>query len=125
MKEAIKERVVRHGEDLKVLFNLPKEVNSLQLCRKLRRIESMAHKLMENQCNGDTIATDEQQQKEEQEFLNSVNELLDFRKQKIPVFLNGDPRGYILKIEDDFCKDKKIHRDMGGYGIIAPDLSEE
>ena len=43
---------------------------------------------------------------------------------KIPVFVNGDPRGYALKIDDSYVKkfNLKIERDWGGYGIIAPDF---
>ena len=40
------------------------------------------------------------------------------------VFLNGDPRGYALKLCDQFSKDKIIYKDWGGYGIIAPDFRE-
>ena len=43
------------------------------------------------------------------------------------VFINGDPRGYALKIDDkyqDRLHKVGIHRDWGGYGIIAPDFSE-
>ncbi len=49
------------------------------------------------------------------------------RKPLVPVFFNGDPRGYTLKIRDEYAREHqlKIHRDWGGYGIIAPDLSEE
>ena len=39
-------------------------------------------------------------------------------------FVNNDPRGYALKLKSEFVIDKKIHRDMGGYGIIAPDFRE-
>ena len=44
----------------------------------------------------------------------------------VPIFLNGDPRGYALKIPDDYVRDNdlNIHRDWGGYGIIAPDLAD-
>jgi len=42
----------------------------------------------------------------------------------IPVFFNSDPRGYALKIKDDYTRDITIYRDWGGYGILAPDFSE-
>ena len=106
---------------------MPKDIDSLKLCRSLRRIESKAHKLMTDQCNGETKATEEEQARQEQEFLNSVDELLNFRKQNIPVFLNGDPRGYTIKVEDDYVKkvrDKtNLYSDMGGFGIICPELT--
>jgi hypothetical protein len=38
------------------------------------------------------------------------------------IFFNGDARGYALKINDEFVKDKEIFKDWGGYGIIAPDF---
>lgn len=36
-----------------------------------------------------------------------------------------DPKGHALKIEDDYVNQHnlKIHRDIGGHGIIAPALS--
>lgn len=45
----------------------------------------------------------------------------------VPVILNRDPRGYALKIDDEWMRahrDVVLHRDWGGYGIIAPDLTE-
>ena len=39
-------------------------------------------------------------------------------------FINNDARGYALKLKSEFIKDKTIHRDWGGYGIIAPDFRE-
>ena len=39
-----------------------------------------------------------------------------------PVGINGDARGYSLKIASEFAKDLRIERDLGGYGILAPDL---
>ena len=47
------------------------------------------------------------------------------RKPLVPVFVNRDPRGYALKIDDAWMGAQKavLHRDWGGYGILAPDLS--
>jgi hypothetical protein len=45
----------------------------------------------------------------------------------VPVIINRDPRGYALKIGDDWMSahhTSRLHRDMGGYGILAPDLTE-
>ena len=45
----------------------------------------------------------------------------------VPVFLNRDPRGYALKIKSEWMEARRdsvrLHRDWGGYGILAPDLS--
>ena len=45
---------------------------------------------------------------------------------KFGIFLNTDPRGYALKIPDDIVKENAwtIYKDMGEFGIIAPDLNE-
>lgn len=45
----------------------------------------------------------------------------------VPVFLNSDPRGYALKILSEYVAkhELSIHRDWGGYGILAPDLTED
>ena len=55
------------------------------------------------------------------------NKLLNFKSQNIPVFFNGDPRGYTLKIDDDYMRKNKIYpfySDWGNYGIIAPSFRE-
>lgn len=48
------------------------------------------------------------------------------RKPLVPVLLNGDPRGYALKIDDTWMREAKtpLHQDWGGYGIIAPEIKE-
>ena len=53
-----------------------------------------------------------------------LDKLLHYTEQDIPVFLNGDPRGYALKIRDEYVRahDLAIHRDWGGYGILAPEI---
>jgi hypothetical protein len=43
----------------------------------------------------------------------------------VPVFLNRDPRGYALKIDDEWMRAHpqfRLHTDWGGYGIIAPEI---
>ncbi len=44
------------------------------------------------------------------------------RKPLVPVFINRDPRGYALKIREEAVMGMRIHRDWGGYGIIAPEI---
>jgi hypothetical protein len=48
------------------------------------------------------------------------------RPQTPPIFFNRDPRGYALKIPSEWMHahpEVSLHRDWGGYGILAPDLS--
>ena len=77
---------------------------------------------MEQRCNGEIDETDKEWEERDNYFLDRIDKLLNFKKQKIPVFLNGDPRGYTIKIKDDFVRinNLNIYRDWGGYGIIAP-----
>lgn len=43
------------------------------------------------------------------------------------VFVNLDPRGYALKIDDEYMRahNLKLHTDMGGYGILAPEINQK
>lgn len=56
--------------------------------------------------------------------MDSVDSILRFRDEGIEVYINLDPRGYVLKIDEGYMQENKLdlYRDMGGYGIIAPDL---
>lgn len=121
-------RVVSHGDNLKAFFNLHEDTLSLTICRKLRYWEKKAHALTTERCNG-TNKTEEQQNAEDEHILSAVDKILNFKAQNIPVFINGDARGYALKIHLDSLKNRwldyrPIFQDMGGYGIIAPDFSE-
>jgi len=42
---------------------------------------------------------------------------------KLKVFINLDPRGYALKITSEDAEGLDIHKDWGGYGIIAPEYT--
>ena len=61
---------------------------------------------------------------------NEASKILDkvqaILKNKKNIFVNGDARGYALKIDDDYIRvnNFNIYRDFGGYGIIAPDFKE-
>ncbi len=61
-----------------------------------------------------------------------TGQVVDFRdirnrKPLVPVFLNGDPRGYSLKIDDEWMRAKRprLHSDWGGYGILAPEIGKD
>jgi hypothetical protein len=78
--------------------------------------------MAENYCNG--IIDEEFNDRQEGSIMKSLDKVLNYTKQGIPVIFNGDPRGYALKIEDDYVREHnlEIHRDWGGYGIIAPEF---
>ena len=121
-KHSKHEAMAAHGERLKALFGLPAETNAIELYKQLHRIETRAHRRMEIQCSGPehAIKTDAEMERFEYLIMQIVRRLLP--NESVPIVINGDPRGYALKI--DLSTGEQLHRDMGGYGIIAPDLTE-
>ena len=121
MKETIRKRVEDHGINLLKIFPNAKIADPVQLCRKLRQLELRASRFTVALCNGTTSqdAGDKGLEKIETE----VNDLLG--NTDVPVFINRDPRGYALKIDDEWMltTETNIERDWGGYGILAPDLN--
>jgi len=120
-KEILYSRITKHGQDLKAVFNLDRDIDPVKLCKRLFRLENKAHKLAVDFCNGviDQLEWD----KKADQILTKVETIL---KNKKVLFCNGDARGYALKIDDEYIKNNNfnIHRDWGGYGIIAPDFRE-
>lgn len=122
-KERQRQAILMHGFKLIRVFNLPAGTSPVVLCKKLHRIEAEAHRMAEALCNGE-IDQEGYEEKKEASILRRVDALLNFKVQGIPVFLNGDPRGYALKIEDSYVREHNldIYRDWGGYGIICPEF---
>jgi hypothetical protein len=209
--------ITKHGENLLAIFPNATERDPVQLCKKLRRLESQAEALAVRLCNGPEFPETAPNSYEARtaailakvnKLLGNVNEyqpktgakcgcrrgiqrdncpncegtghVIDFRairnrKHLLPVFLNGDPRGYSLKINDEWmrkdlqrshtcldcgtewaamvrfsehtqnlsgepqeycpaCRSRnvmsspahspKLHRDWGGYGILAPEIGK-
>jgi len=113
-KQMMYNKIQKHGDNLKAIFNL--DIDSVKLCKQLLRLENKAHRLAEDHCNGIT----ENIESETTKIIDKVKKILNTNE----VFFNGDPRGYAFKLCDQFSKDKIIHKDWGGYGIIAPDFRE-
>jgi len=120
-KELLYSRITRHGQNLKAMFNLDRDIDPVKLCKRLLRLETKAHRLAVDFCNGviDQLEWD----KKADQILTKVETILNNKK---VLFLNSDARGYALKIDDEYLKNNNfnIHRDWGGYGIIAPDFRE-
>ena len=113
--------IFNHGENLKKVFNLPADTDPVKLCKKLFRLETKAHRLAEQYCNGDIEM--EQWEAETDKILNAVNKILDYKNKGISVFANGDARGYTLKIKPQDTP-FYLFKDWGGFGIIAPDFRD-
>lgn len=120
-----KQQIIGHMSNLCTIFGMGIEDDFLKtaLYKELLRIEKSAHRHMENICNGSNLS-EQQQEKIENKILSKIDDLLQFRSKKIPVFLNGDPRGHTIKINEKWLREKKtyIYQDMGGNGIMAPDF---
>ena len=163
MTPAQREAIVQHGFRLQRIFPLADPLPTT-LCKKLRQIENRAHRNAEAICNG-TIEQEEAD-KVSDSCLKSADRVLGFIESGIPVFVNMDPRGYALKIDEAWLSNArtvsfhdrpvytgpeadcwawlhrkqsasvqyatthggyrvdpvKLHRDWGGYGIIAPEI---
>lgn len=120
-REKMYQQIKIHGEKLNTIFDT--DLDPVTLCKRLRSIDLNAHRAAEDYCNGLTL-TDDWTLKIIS-VSNKVDKLLRFRDKGIPIFINGDPRGYTLKIDDEYVREHNldIYRDMGGYGILAPDFS--
>ena len=119
-KERMYDQIKTHGDNLNKIFHT--QLDNITLSKKLFRLENKGNRIALDYCNGDMENEDFETQKDK--ILKSVDKILNFSKQNIPVFFNSDPRGYALKIKDDYTRDITIYRDWGGYGILAPDFSE-
>lgn len=118
------ERIRQHGGNLQAIFPTP-ITDPVILCKKLRTLEKQAELAAVDYCNG-KIDSDQWEQVSTK-LLVKLDKILNFRSADIPVFINGDPRGYALKIRSEWMQETgvKLQRDWGGYGILAPDLAEE
>lgn len=82
--------------------------------KDLLRVEHKAHRLAERRCDDPTM-TEKREERLEKRYTKEVAEILG----RLPdgFFINGDPRGYALKIEGESTIS---YTDWGGYHILAP-----
>ena len=106
------------------------ERDPVKLCKRLRQLESQGNALALRVSSGPEFPNGyDEVDRIKETILDGVDKLLAFRADAVPVFVNLDPRGYALKIGEAWMNLRKrrvpLHADWGGYGIIAPDLTEE
>jgi hypothetical protein len=116
-KEAMHERIKMHGRHLIALFPNATEQDPANLCKLLRRHEVKTSRAALDYCNGDIDHVEWERIADGAR--RAANALLGTNR----VWVNGDPRGHALKI--DLNDGETLHRDWGGNGIIAPDLTGE
>jgi hypothetical protein len=114
------QRIENHGNELNAIFNTGLE--PVALAKKLKRLETKQHKAATDYCNiaGYEVEYDKITKSTEKALIKLLGD-------KIPFYINSDPRGYALKIDDRIVQamNLDIYRDFCGYGILAPDFSEE
>jgi hypothetical protein len=116
--------IARQQKALEALFKIctGKDIDGALLFRKLRRMECKAERWGIDYCNAD-ISIDEWEKRTD-EYEKQINKLFEGNLKGF--FVNGDARGYALKINDDTLRkhysEIGLHRDWGGYGILAPDF---
>jgi hypothetical protein len=118
-KESKPEKRLKHLENLGAILNAPMAYTKY-VFQKLKGIEMSGHRLATQYCNGE-IQSDEMEL-----FLdNAKNELKTLLPENVcrNIHLNTDPRGYFLKLDDDYVRNQNINieRDWGGYGILCPE----
>lgn len=102
------------------------ERDPVKLCKAMRKLEAQGHAIALRLCNGPEFPGGEDAVDRRCEvILAKVHAILGSTGPR--VFLNRDPRGYALKIHDRYVTEAgiPIHRDWGGYGIIAPEIGKD
>lgn len=112
-------RIAKHSEILKRFFGLPETTDTSKLYAGLRLLEKRGTRLSESYCNG--AMTSEGYDAATDKVKRRLREILG-ESCMDKVYLNGDPRGYFLKINDKESLAWQGPKDMGGYGLIAPDM---
>lgn len=117
----IQRRRVNHHRALESLaYQVNCETPGLALWRQLRRIESWLSIYSVKYCNGD-IDTGKWEAIKDQ----AQNRLSRVFGGRIPdgIFINGDPRGYALKLDNEKVQlPEGMEKDWGGYGILAAEI---
>ena len=127
MKTSQLAAIKTHGDNLNAIFNTG--IEPITLCKKLRRLENKAHKLATDYCNGENGIDSENWDEKCKPILDAVKKILFAQSYNVrreqAIFLNGDARGYALKINERFVSENNltIHKDWGGYGILAPEIN--
>jgi hypothetical protein len=119
-----------HGKNLQAIFPKVADMDPIALCKKLRRIEVKLNRIAERECSDEAFCLEMGEEGVGilvDKIMNRMDKWLGFRVAGVPVFYNGDPRGYALKIQSEYISEHntKINRDWGGYGILAPEIGKD
>lgn len=92
------------------------KLSGAEILTKLKAIESTASRYATAECNGEN--TPEGWEEKLTERVKKV-----FGRVPTGFFINGDPRGYALKIDNEKgIIPEGMQKDWGGYGLLAPKI---
>ena len=106
------------------------KADGLKLWRKLRAIERSLYVQCEHYTNG-TGGVDSEQWEREKEAAREALRVAFGGKIPTGVYINGDPRGHMLKLdcgsagEPGVAIPEGMEKDSGGDGILAAEITEE
>lgn len=86
----------------------------------LLKAEKEASRKATQYCNGEIDG--DAYEKWQEKFVKRLTKNLGAKEMPNGFFINGDPRGYSLKMKEGTFP-QGFYRDFGGYGILAPDFS--
>jgi len=124
-KQKMYAQIEKHGKDLNAIFQT--DFAPVALCKKLFSLDKKAHKIAEDYCNG--YLDSEKWEVESDKIINKAHKILGKEKCiETGLFVNGDPRGYSLKLSANWIegfrnKGGSLYTDWGGYGIVAPEFN--
>lgn len=90
-----------------------------KISNKLRRIEKEVSRISEDYSNG-IYNNYEEIEPKLNKYKTDIKKL--FNTDKDFVYINTDPRGYALKVNEDFFTNANLFTDWGGYKLLAPEL---
>ena len=124
MKKENADQFFRHVCNLQTLAGLDNYHDALTLYKSLHRLEARISRENTDDCNGTSNLTDKQSESRDERRFKKFQSLLP---NVSGLFINGDPRGYALKIHTKDAMELRykginIYQDWGGYGILAPEF---
>lgn len=122
-----RERINKHIAQLRAVFPALKKRPEHDIEGVLAHHERRAHRAAERLCDDANYGNDAYDRTVEP-IKAELRRFLGLDETKIHVFVDGDPRGYALKIDDAdirALREKGVsfdQRDWGGYGILWPNF---
>lgn len=119
------DQYLRHCKNLAIICGKPEDEGQA-IYTIFARAEDTAHRLQEYECNVGELTPS---MKRKEDKIRSIIEEMLKPEFKAQFFINGDPRGYTLKLKVQGKAEKiaaelpeGFYKDWGGYGILAPEF---